>query len=74
MMYVLKAFEANLKRLGLYEAVRATCFRINISVPTFYAILEMYYSASGTFFSRRAGDGTSRDVGSIQSSHGFQVV
>ena len=37
-------------RLGLYEAVRAICFRISISIPTFYAILEMYCLASGTFF------------------------
>jgi len=49
-MYVLEAFEADLKRLGLYEAVRAICFGINISVPTFYAVLEMYFLALGTFF------------------------
>ena len=42
-MYVLDVFNADLKRLGLHEAVRAACFRINISVPNFfYAILEMY--------------------------------
>ena len=36
---------------GLYEAVRApTCFGISNNIPTFYAILEMYYSMSGTFF------------------------
>jgi len=49
-MYVLEAFETDLKRLGLHEAVRATCFGINISIPTFYAILEMYCPASGMFF------------------------
>ena len=49
-MYVLEAFEEELKRLGLYEAIRATCFGINISVPTFYAILELNCLASGTFF------------------------
>jgi len=37
-------------RLGLYEAIRATCFEISISIPTFYTILEMYYPVSGTFF------------------------
>ena len=40
----------DLMRLELYEGFRATCFRINISIPTFYAILEMYYPVSGTFF------------------------
>jgi len=49
-MYVMDVFEADLKRLGLHEAVRATCFGINISVPSFYAILEMYCLASSTFF------------------------
>jgi len=49
-MYVLDVFEADLKRLGLHEAVRATCFGINISVPTFYAVLEMYFPAPGMFF------------------------
>ena len=49
-MYVLDVFETDLKRLGLHEAVRATCFGINISVPNFYAVLEMYCPASGTFF------------------------
>ena len=49
-MYVLDVFDADLKRLGLHEAVRATCLRINISIPNFYAILEMYCPASGTFF------------------------
>jgi len=45
---VFEVFADDLMRLGLYEAVRATCFEINI--PTFYAILEMYCLASGTFF------------------------
>jgi len=47
---VLDIFKVDLKRFGLYEVVRATCFGINISIPTFYAIIEMYYPASGTFF------------------------
>jgi len=49
-LYVLEAFEDDLKWLGLHEAVRATCFEIGISKPTFYAILEMYCPVPGTFF------------------------
>ena len=49
-MYMLEVFAVDLKWLGLYEAIRATCFSINISVPTFYAIFEMYCLASGMFF------------------------
>ena len=41
-LYVLGVFADDLMRLDLYEAVRATCFRISINIPTFYAILEMY--------------------------------
>ena len=49
-MYVLDVFDADLKLLVLHEAVRATCFRINIIIPNFYAILGMYYLASDTSF------------------------
>ena len=49
-LYVLEMFTDDLMRLGLYEAVRATCFGININIPTFYAILEMYCPTSGIFF------------------------
>ena len=49
-LYVLEVFVEDLMRLGLYEVVRATCFGISISIPTFYAILEMYCPASRTFF------------------------
>ena len=49
-MYVLDAFDADLKHLGLHEVVRATCFKINISIPNFYAILKMYCSTLGMFF------------------------
>ena len=49
-MYVSDVFKVDLKQLGLHEAVRATCFGININIPNFYVVLEMYYSASGTFF------------------------
>ena len=51
-MYVLEVFDTDLRRLGLHEAVRATCFRINISILNFYDILEMYCSTSGTFFTQ----------------------
>ena len=49
-LYVLEVFPDDLMRLGLYEAVRATCFRISISIPTFCTILEMYCPTLGTFF------------------------
>ena len=49
-MYVLELFDEDLKRLELHEAIRSTCFGINISVPTFYAILKLFYPASGMFF------------------------
>ena len=38
---LLDIFEVDLKRLGLHEVVRATCLGINISIPTFYAIMKM---------------------------------
>ena len=49
-MYVLEVFRADLMRLGLHEAVRATRFGMNISVLTFYAILEMYCLVPDMFF------------------------
>jgi len=49
-MYMLEVFDADLKQLGLNEAIMDTCFGINISVLTFYAIMEMYCLALGTFF------------------------
>ena len=49
-LYILEHFEEDLKRLRLYEAVRATCYGIEVTVPNFYAIFELYYPASGTFF------------------------
>jgi len=51
-LYVLDVFESDLQQLGLYEAVRVTYFGIYISIPTFYAIIEMHCLASGTFFSQ----------------------
>ena len=49
-LYVLSHFEEDLKRLGLYEAVRATCYGIQMSVANFYTIFELYCQAKGTFF------------------------
>jgi len=49
-LYVLAHFEKDLKRLGLYEAVKATCYDIQMSVANFYAIFELYCPATGTFF------------------------
>jgi len=49
-LYVLKYFDADLLRLGLHEAVRATSHGIEISVPNFFAIFELYCPASETFF------------------------
>ena len=49
-LYVLEHFEAELKKIGLHEAVRATCHRMKISVPNFFAIFELYCPATGTFF------------------------
>ena len=46
---MLDVFTDDLIWLGLYKAIKATCFGISISIPTFYAILEMYCPASRTF-------------------------
>ena len=49
-LYVLAHFEEDLERLGLYEAVRVTCYGIQMSVANFYAIFELYCPSTGTFF------------------------
>jgi len=49
-LYVLAHFEEDLERLGLREAVRAICYDIQMSVANFYTIFELYYPATGTFF------------------------
>ena len=49
-MYVLEKFEDELKHLGLYEAVQATCYRIEVNVPNFYSIFELYHPLTGMFF------------------------
>ena len=49
-LYVLAHFEEDLRRLGLYETVRATCYGIQMSIANFYAIFELYCPTTGTFF------------------------
>jgi len=49
-LYILEQFNEDLKKLGLHEAVRVTCYGIEVSVPNFNAIFELYYLVSGTFF------------------------
>ena len=48
-LYVLAHFEEDLERLELYEAVRATCYDIQMSIVNFYAIFELYCPVTGTF-------------------------
>ena len=36
-LYVLAHFEEDLERLGLYEAIRVTCYGIQMSIANFYA-------------------------------------
>ena len=49
-LYVLTHFREDLERLGLHEAIRATCYDIQMSIANFYAIFELYCPATGTFF------------------------
>ena len=49
-LYVLAYFEEDLERLRLREAVRATCYSIQMSVANLYAIFKLYCPAKGTFF------------------------
>ena len=37
-VYILAHFEEDLEGLNLYEAVRATCYGIEVNVVCFYAI------------------------------------
>jgi len=48
--YILDQFSGELERLGLYEAIRATCYGMEVSMPNFYAILELYCPSTETFF------------------------
>jgi len=43
-------FEEDLERLELREAIRATCYGIQMSLANFYTIFELYYPATWTFF------------------------
>ena len=49
-LYILVHFGEDQERLRLHEAIRATCNDIQMSVANFYAIFELYYPATGTFF------------------------
>ena len=49
-LYILEYFGEDLKRLGLHEVVRTTCYGMKVSMPNFYTIFELYYPAFGTFF------------------------
>ena len=49
-LYILEDFGGDLKRLGLYERIRATRYKIEVSVPNFYALLDIYYPSFRTFF------------------------
>ena len=49
-LYVLEYFEEEWIKIRLYEVVRATCYGIEINVPNFFTIFELYCPAMGTFF------------------------
>ena len=48
--FILDQFSRELERLRLYEAVRATCHEMEVSVPNLYAIMELYCPSTGTLF------------------------
>jgi len=49
-LYVLEYFKEELMKIGLHEAVRATCYGIKISMPHFFVIFKLCCPATGTFF------------------------
>ena len=49
-LYILAYFGEDLERLELREAVKATCYGIQMSVANFYTIFELYCPAIWTFF------------------------
>ena len=55
--YVLDQFSGKLERLGLYEAIRATCYGMEVSMPNFYVVLQLYCPSTRTFFSIVGGLG-----------------
>ena len=75
-LYVLAHFEEDLKRLGLHEAIRATCYGIQTSVANFYVIFELYCQATGTFFHscRWTEHGFARDVGGLCLANGISSL
>ena len=48
-LYVFEHFDEDL-RIGLHKVVRATCYGIEVNMPTFYAIFELCCPTSGNFF------------------------
>ena len=69
-LYVLKHFEVELMRIGLHEAVWATCQGIKISVPNFFAIFKLYCPALVTFFTPIGELGLAlRDIWEISNLH-----
>jgi len=75
-LYILAHFEEDLERLGLHEAIRTTCYDIQMSVANFYAIFELYCPAIGTFFHscRRTGHGVVRDVRGLCLANGISPL
>ena len=75
-LYVLEAFKDNLKRLGLHEAIRVTCFLIDIKHTHFLCYPRDVLSGVGDIFhtSWRAWDGVARDVRSIKPPNGFSTL
>ena len=49
-MYILEQISSELKKLGLYQAIRATCNEIKVSAPNFYIHFELYFPSSKMFF------------------------
>ena len=78
MLHVLEQFDAELMRIGLYEAVRAICHGIEISVPNFFAIFKLYYPASETFFTPvgelRLALHEMWEISNIQYPDGFDAI
>ena len=69
-LYVLAHFEEDLERLGLYEAVRATCYDIRMSVANFYAIFDTAGYRDLLHPCWRIGYGSARDVRNLCSTLG----
>jgi len=46
----LEQFIYELAKLGLYEAVWANCYKIEVSIPNFNALFKIYCPSTRTFF------------------------